>query len=80
LRGSSAEEGILTFKELVAAMRKESPGRVTVVSYASLKRANERGVDCWEYAATISFQHVVHDYGTPEEQQRLRKMKVGYPW
>ena len=71
----------MTLDDAVKELRKTAPpGRVTVVSYSGLKLAREIGVDCWEYAATMCFQHVIHDHGTPEEQDRLRKMQVGYPW
>jgi hypothetical protein len=70
----------MNFDDAVDEIRAVAPGRVTVVSYAGLKFARECGIDCWEFAATISFQHVIHDYGTPEEQKRLRDLKVGYPW
>jgi hypothetical protein len=70
----------VAFEDLVAEMRREFPGRLTVVSYAGLKFARECGIDCWDFAATLAFQHLIHDCGTEEEQQRLRDMKVGYPW
>ena len=70
----------VTFEELVAEIRKDAPGRVTVVSYESIKFARDVGIDCWDLAGTMCFQHVIHDHGTPEEKQRLREMKVGYPW
>lgn len=69
---------LVSFDELVAENRKEMPGRVTVVSYDSIKFARNAGIDCWDLAGTMSFQHVIHDFGTPEEKQRLRELKVGY--
>jgi hypothetical protein len=68
------------FDDAVKAIRKDAPGRVTVVSYEGVRFARSVGIDCWDLAATMSFQRVIHDYGTPEEKQRLREMKVGYPW
>ena len=67
----------MTFDDAVKELRTVAPGRVTVVSYAGIKFARDCGIDCWDLAATICFQHVIHDYGTPEEQQRLRDMKIG---
>ena len=71
---------MVPFEKLVAELRRDAPGRVTVVSYAGIKFARDAGIDCWDFAATLAFQNVIHDHGTPEEQQRLRDMKVGYPW
>jgi hypothetical protein len=54
------------FDDLVDELRAVAPpGRVTVVSYSGLKFARECGIGCWEFAATISFQNVIHDHGTP---------------
>jgi hypothetical protein len=71
----------MTFDDVVKELRTvAAPGRVTVVSYEGIKFARECGIDCWHLAATMCFQHVIHDHGTPEEQQRMREMHVGYPW
>ena len=70
----------VTFEILIAEIRKDAPGRVTVVSYESIQFSRECGIECWHLAGTMCFQHVIHEHGTPEEQQRLREMKVGYPW
>ena len=71
----------MTFESAVKEMRKcVPPGRVTVVSYNGLKHARECGIDCWDFAGTMCFQQLIHDHGTPEEQQRLRDLNVGYPW
>jgi hypothetical protein len=71
---------MIPFDELLSELRKENPGRVTVVSYAGIKFARDCGIDVWYLAGSMCFQHVIHDHGTPEEEQRLRDMKVGYPW
>ena len=70
----------MDFDGLVKEMRTVAPGRVTVVSYKGIRFARECGIDCWHLAGTMAFQNWIHDHGTPEEQQRLRDMKVGYPW
>jgi hypothetical protein len=70
----------VTFEELVEEIRKDAPGGVTVGSYESIRFARACGIDCWHLAGTLVFQHTIHDHGTPEEKQRLREMKVGYPW
>lgn len=61
-------------------LRQDAPGRVTVVSYVGIKFARDAGIDVWHLAGSMAFQHVIHDHGSAEEQQRLRDMKVGYPW
>jgi len=66
--------------DLIQDLRRQFPGRITVVSYEGIKTARDLGIDCWHLAGSISFQHVIHDHGTPEEQDRLRAMRVGYPW
>ena len=71
---------MIPFDDAVKELRKEFPGKLTVVSYESIKFARDCGIDVWEFAGSTSFQHVIHDHGTPEEEQRLRDMKVGYPW
>jgi hypothetical protein len=70
----------IPFDEVVSELRQEFPGQVTVVSYAGIKFARDAGIDCWHLAGSMSFQHIIHDFGTPEEKQRLRDLKVGYPW
>ena len=71
----------IPFDEVVSEMRAAAPpGRVTVVAYAGIKFARDAGIDCWHLAGVMCFQHVIHDHGTPEEQQRLGDMRVGYPW
>jgi hypothetical protein len=71
----------IPFQEVVKEFRKVAPGRVTVVSYEGLRFARECGIDIIsDYAGTLACQHVIHDHGTPEEQQRLREMEVGYAW
>jgi hypothetical protein len=72
----------MNFDDAVKELRKVArPGAVTVVSYRGLKIARELGVDIiGDYAGTLCCQNLIHDEGTPEEQDRLRNMKVGYPW
>ena len=69
---------IVTFDKLVTDVRKELTDTVTAVSYDGVKFARDAGIDCWHLAGSMCFQHVIHNYGTPEEKQRLRELKVGY--
>lgn len=78
LQGDWTTNQLIPFDSVVSELRKENPGRVTVVSYAGIKFARECGIDCWHLAGSMAFQHVIHDFGTPEEKQRLRDLKVGY--
>ena len=73
---------VMNFDELVTEMRKiVAPGHVTVVSYSGLKIARELGIDIiGDYAGTLCCQNLIHDIGTPEEQDRIRAMRCGYPW
>jgi len=70
----------MTFDDVVKEFRTVAPGRVTVVSYDGIKFARDCGIDCWHLAGTMCFQHVIRDCGTEAEKQRLRDMKIGYPW
>jgi hypothetical protein len=62
---------VIGFDDLVSALRKVAPGRITVVSYEGLRFALECGIDVWEFADTVTLQAVIRDHGTPEQKQRL---------
>ena len=68
----------MNFDELVAALRHDAPGRITVVSVEGIREARSLGIDVWHLAGSLAFQHVIHNCGTDAERQRLREMKVGY--
>lgn len=70
----------MTFDELVAEMRKDAPGRVTVVSYSGLKFALDCGIDVWDYAETYTLQAVIRDHGTPAQKQRLKEEIIAGRW
>jgi hypothetical protein len=70
----------MTFEELVADIRKDAPGRVTVVSYEGLKFAMDCGINVWDYADTYSLQNVVRDFGTPKQKQRLKEELLARRW
>jgi hypothetical protein len=67
---------MIDFDDLVSALRKVAPGRVTVVSYEGLRFALECSIDVWEFADTISLQAVIRDHGTPEQKRRLQEELV----
>jgi hypothetical protein len=69
---------LVSFYELVEALREGHPGQVTVMSYESVKFARDCGIDCWHLAGSMTFQKVIHIHGSEEEKQRLRDLKVGY--
>jgi hypothetical protein len=62
-----------SFDDVVKEMRRLAPGKVTVVSYDSLKFAMDCGIDVWDYAETYSLQAVIRDHGTPEQKIRLQQ-------
>ena len=70
----------VTFEELVAEIRKDAPGRVTVVSYDGLKFALDCGIDVWDYAETMTLQAVIRDHGTPAQKQRLKEELIAGRW
>ena len=70
---------LIPVDELIAKLRRELPGRVTVVSYEGLKFAVEAGIDCWEFVLTDSFQEVIRDIGTPEQKLRLEAILMEPP-
>jgi hypothetical protein len=70
----------VTFEELVAEIRKDAPGRVTVVSYAGLKFALDCGIDVWDYAETLTLQRLIADVGTPAQKQRLKEELTAGRW
>ena len=61
---ASDNDKSVTFEELVAEIRKDAPGRVTVVSYDGLKFALDCGIDVWDFAETYTLQAVIRDHGT----------------
>jgi hypothetical protein len=63
----------VTFEDLVAEIRKDALGRVTVVSYDGLKFALDCGIDAWDYAEMYTLQAVIRDRGTPAQKQRLKE-------
>ncbi len=73
---------MISFEKLIEMMQKEYPGRVKVASYADFKFQHDCGIalDFDLYGGSLVFQHFIRDHGTDEEKQRLRDMKVGYPW
>ena len=70
----------IPFDDLVSTLRKDAPGRVTVLTYEGLKFALECGIDCWEYWDSITFQAVIRDHGTPEQKQRLKEEIIASTW
>jgi hypothetical protein len=70
----------VTFEELVAEIRKDMPGRVTVVSYDGLKFALDCGIEVWDFAETITLQAVIRDHGTPAQKQRLKEEIIAGRW
>jgi len=64
---------VIGFDDLVSALRKVAPGRVTVVSYEGLRFALECGIDVWECVDTITLQAVIRDHGTPAQKRRLQE-------
>jgi hypothetical protein len=55
-----------------------SAGRIIFRTYADLVREHELGKTDWRFAGLMMFQHMIHEYGTEKEKQKLRKLKVGY--
>jgi hypothetical protein len=68
----------VSFDEFVSGLQKSHPGRVTVVSYESVKFARDCGIDCWHLAGSMAFQKVIHMHGSDEEKRRLRGLNLGY--
>lgn len=75
------QEAKVTFDDLVAEIRKDAPGRVTVVSYDGLLFALQCGIDIIsDYAETYTCQAVIRDYGTPAQKQRLKEELIAGRW
>jgi hypothetical protein len=70
----------MTFDDVVKELRKDAPGRVTVVSYDGLKFALDCGIDVWDYAETYTLQAVIRDHGTPAQKQRLKEEIIAGRW
>jgi hypothetical protein len=70
----------VTFEELVAEIRKDAPGRVTVVSYDGLKFALDCGIDVCDFAETYALQAIIRDHGTPAQKQRLKEEILAGRW
>jgi len=70
----------MTFDELVTELRKDAPGRVTVVSYEGLKFAMDCGIDVWDYAETYTLQRLIADVGTPAQKQWLKEEIIAGRW
>ena len=70
----------MTFEDAVTEIRKEAPGRVTVVSYEGLKFAMDCGIDVWDYAETLTLQKLIADVGTPAQKQRLKEEIIAGRW
>jgi hypothetical protein len=47
---------LIPFDDAVKELWKEFPGKVTVVSYESIKFARDCGIDVWEFAGSMKNQ------------------------
>lgn len=71
----------ISFDGLVAVMRREFPGQVTVVSYAGLKWMLDHNMsDVWDFAETLTLAAVVRDCGTTAHKLRLAQEIQASRW
>ena len=69
--------------QLEKIMRDSFPDVVVeiVPSYDDMLFLYRLGSANWNlWAGSLRFQRLIHDHGSPEDQQRIRALNVGYPW
>jgi len=67
-------------KPLVPRVEKRKTAEL-LLTYDDMAFLYEIGAIEWKlYAGMMSFQNLIHERGTVEEQNRLRSMELGYPW